>query len=215
MLIKNETSRVVSFKSEHCSGEIAIGDSVRVSDEQILEDDTFEFSFFSLKKEKRASELKAERGIKGLDIWVETESNLPLITKTSVKGCESLTLCERENTFFLMYWRFRITNLKSVAVTADGKRQKSSYAFCHLADKRCFLRRMTVEGSLALLISILIGWNVWGASFSDAWIAMGIGAGFLASAVRKLIYLFWAMGRDVQESPIKKMKTEHQLTFEE
>ncbi len=195
LIIKNDTQHVVVVTNGCFSKEIAIGEDINISREEISGNYDFEFSFFSLKKEKSSSELKAKRGLRGLDIWLETESNIPLITKTNVKNCEKITLSERSNTFLFMYCKIRITNLKSIAVKSDTKRNSSFYFFSHPSDKMCFLRRMIVEGLVTLLLSALLFIGVYAIrqNITDTLVFGSISACFLASAIRKLVYMFKAM----------------------
>lgn len=191
MIIKNDTQHVVVVTNGHFSKEIAIGEDINISSEEISENYDFKFSFFSLKEEKSSSELKAERGLRGIDVWLETESNIPLITKTNVKNCEKITLWERSNTFLFMYWKIRVTNLKSIAVKSDTKKNNIFYFFSHPSDKMCFLHRMIMEGLVTLLLSALLFIGVQ--NITDTLVFGGISACFLASAIRKLVYMFKAM----------------------
>lgn len=195
MIVKNDTKRVVCVKNGHFQKEIAIGDSVRIFDEEIAGDYDFAFSFFSLKKEKRHSEVKTGRGLRGLDIWLETESNIPLTVKANAEGCERLTLREKESSFFFMYWKFRITNLvRAVAVAEDGKKRRGAASFCGASDRRRFLCRMAVEGMITLAVAIFWLFSLWkdGAADAGDFFFGSVGVCFLLSALRKLAYFFLA-----------------------
>ena len=48
MRIKNNTNRVVAFKNKYFNKEIAIGDTMEISNETHLGDYDWEFSFFRL-----------------------------------------------------------------------------------------------------------------------------------------------------------------------
>ena len=152
------------------------------------------FSFFSLKGEKSATELKFERGIKGFNLYFETESDIPLITGANVEGCEEVTLTECSNSFSFMYWKFRITNLRSIAVQSNIQRNHRTFrSFCNKSDKVRFLLRAAIEGSVYMLLAyIFVHMFIIGENMTDDLIWLGIGVCFLTSAVRRIIYLIRA-----------------------
>lgn len=195
MIIQNKTTHVIVLENKHFSREIPIEKEIHISPEEFANDRDVEISFFSFKKEKHVSEAKIERGLRGIDMWLETESDIPLITKANIEGCQRITLYERSNSFLFMYWKFRITNLKSIVIKSEStKKQHSLYSFHNKSDRKKFLTRTTVEASITMLIAIAFFITMCTAShvLSDILIYAGIGACFLASAVRKILYLFKA-----------------------
>ena len=194
MRIKNNTNRVVAFKNKYFNKEIAIGDTMEISNETHLGDYDWEFSFFSFRGEKSSTELKFERGIKGYDLFFETESCIPLITNANVEGYEELTLSEYSVNFMFLYWKYRITHLRSVAVhSAENRLPQTDYAFYSKSDKVSFILRAAVEGIAYMLLAVVFAaMFIRGENMTDYLILLMIGACFLTSAIRRIIYLIRA-----------------------
>ena len=192
MIVKNETPHVAVVENSHFRREIASGDTVHITDAQIGGDLQLSMYYFSYRKEKKHSEVKAERGLRGMDVWLETESILPQRLQVCAEGLDRITLRDRTPTFMFFYLKVRLTHLKRVDVWAKGKRRGGSYRFFSPKEKRLFIRRMAIEGgvtlalSLALLIPLIL-------DFREPLVPLLIGGGLLLSAIRKLVYLFFAL----------------------
>ena len=195
MTIKNDTNHVVVVKNQNFAKEIAIGDEVVLNNQEIKEDYNFEFSFFSFKKAKNSVDIDIKHVIKGTMLVIETESDIPVITKTNVENCEKIILNESSNTFLFLYWKFRTTNLKRI-VPQNYKKTKlrKIFSFYNLSDKKTFLRRVAIEGVITLFVSILLFERL--VMTSESWTAWLIYAivtmCFFTSAIRKLLYYFFA-----------------------
>ncbi len=192
MIVKNETPHVAVIENSHFRREIAIGDAVHITDEEIGGDLQLSMYYFSYRKEKKHSEVKAERGLRGMDVWLETESILPQRLQVCAEGLDRITLRDRTPTFMFFYLKVRLTHLKRVGVWAKGKRRGGAYRFSSPKEKRRFILRMAIEGgvtlalSLALLIPLIL-------DFREPLVPLLIGGGLLLSAIRKLVYLFSAL----------------------
>ena len=195
MIIKNNTNHVVVVKNQNFTKEIAIGNEVILNNQEINGQYNFEFSFFSFKKAKHSRYMDVERVIKGVVLVLETESDIPVITKTNVENCQKIVLNEISNTFLFMYWKLRITNLKRIVPkTPNITKQRKFFSFYNSFDKKTFLKRAAMEGVITLSVSLLllVAMFMTSESWTDWLIYAILTTCFFTSAIRKLLYYFFA-----------------------
>lgn len=195
LIIKNNTNHVVVVRNNGFIKEIAIGEVVTINTNEINGDYNFEFSFFSFRKEQYTSGVEIKHAIKGVALLRESQSDIPLITKTNVEHCEKIVLNEISNTFLFMYWTFRITNLKRIDPEIDKlKTRRKCFSFYNCTDKKKFLKRTAIEGVITLFISIILFITMYMTSenWTDRLIYLIPTACFFTSAVRKLLFSFFA-----------------------
>jgi hypothetical protein len=180
---------VVVVKNQSFLKEIAIGDRISINTDEIKDDFEFEFSYFSFRKEKREG---------GFDIHLKefghySQSEIPIITKADIKGCEELFLKDDARYFMFTTWTARTTSLAIIKPVLNGhKKVKTFFSFINPSDKRLFLLKMGFQSVITLAIAFLL--FPFREAVVEAWgefILLTVAfLAFFASGFRKLCYIF-------------------------
>ena len=190
--IKNNTDHVITVCNGYFSKNIAINETISVSDQEIRNNYVLKFKFFSL-KEKTENELEVVRTIGNrIGLWFKSISYIPLQTEFDIKDYNEIVL-ETHSTEIIFITKFfkKTCLLSPVTENVHGK---ITYYFPNSNCKKKFMLSLGVEllATIPLFVVMLYSCLI---SYFEFWglfecISVSILTLFLAFCnTRKLYYL--------------------------
>ena len=211
MTVKNLTDHVVVVDGLRFSREIAIGQMIELSDEDIENDHILRFSFFSVKSRTEHT-LDVERDLRGRSgLWYRAKTTIPLETVTDIETAHDIELIQRDINVCFIALFFRSLCLKRIVVAEH--RRRGAHCFSSLADKRRVLRALAIESAIALQILLLL-LAVLPFAFVDAWglaetlICLAVTLAFSFVCMRNMILCHRVRRWDIRKAEINYDRSE-------
>ena len=152
--IINNTDHVITVSNSYFSKDIAINESLNISDEEINNDDMLNFKFFSL-KEKNKTQIEEVRTFGNrFGLWISSVSYIPIKTKFCVEKYNEFKIEFKSIEFIFITKFFKKICLQKPVVTNCKIKQFDS--FVNPQSRRKFKNSILTELFITLPISVIL-----------------------------------------------------------
>ena len=154
--IINNTGHVIVVSNNYFSKEIAIDDTVTITDSELNHDNILSVRFFSLKSTKTKNKIEVFRDIdRSLLLWFSSSSKIPLQTEMNVKDSDTVVLTTQTLSFHL-WITLCIKNIQLQRIVVKKDKIPHTFSFVNSIDQKSFFRKLCLELAILFPICLLL-----------------------------------------------------------